>query len=351
MSKNFLYGASYRAFLTKARAEGYALPAVNVVSSSTVNAALEAAAKTKSDLILQVSGGGAQFYAGKGIKNTLEAQVAGAWSFAIHSKKMAELYGVKVILHTDHANRELLPWVDRLISLGEEHYKAHGEPLFSSHMLDLSEEPLEKNIATCKEYLTRMNKIEMALEIELGITGGEEDGVNHEGVEESRLYTRPEEVLYAYEQLKALGTFTVAASFGNVHGVYKPGNVKLKPTILRDSQVAVAAKHGGGDKPMSFVFHGGSGSSTEEIREAISYGVMKMNIDTDTQFAYTKPVADYMLANQDRVVRQIGSKDDPDVPNKKLIDPRAWQRKAEEGFRDRMVRAFEDLNSVGKASS
>lgn len=348
-SNRFLFGDRYRDLLNSARDGVYALPAVNVVSSSTVNGALEAAADVGADIIIQVSGGGAQFYAGKGIKDKLTAQVQGAVSFAVHTKRMAKAYGVNVILHTDHANRGLLPWIDGLIEEGQKFYKETGEPLFSSHMLDLSEEPLKENIATCKEYLTKLAAIEMALEIELGITGGEEDGVNNEDVDESKLYTRPEDVLYAYEELKDIGTFTVAASFGNVHGVYKPGNVKLTPSILKNSQVAVQEKHKTPDKPMSFVFHGGSGSTTEEIREAIDYGVFKMNIDTDTQFGYAKPVYDYVMANQDRMSRQIGSKDDPNAPNKKIIDPRQWMRAGEIGFKERLIKAFDDLKGTGNA--
>jgi fructose-bisphosphate aldolase, class II len=345
----FLFGERYRDLLNSARSGTYALPAVNVVSSSTVNGALEAAADANADIIIQVSGGGAQFYAGKGIKDKLTAQVQGAVAFALHTKLMAKAYGVNVILHTDHANRGLLPWIDGLIEEGRKYYEAHGEPLFSSHMLDLSEEPLHENIATCKEYLTKLNAIEMALEIELGITGGEEDGVDNEDVDESKLYTRPEDVLYAYEELKDLGTITVAASFGNVHGVYKPGNVKLTPSILKNSQVAVQKKHSTSDKPMSFVFHGGSGSTTDEIREAIDYGVFKMNIDTDTQFGYSKPVYDYVIANQDRMSRQIGSKDDPNLPNKKIIDPRKWLRQGELGFKNRLLKAFDDLRGNDNA--
>jgi len=345
---NVIYGARYQRLLDKAKADGYALPAVNVISTSTVNGALEAAAKVGSDLIIQVSSGGAQFFAGKGLPDTLTAQVGGAVAFAKFVREMAPLYGVNVVLHTDHANKSLLPWVDGMLKAGEAYYAEHGEPLFSSHMIDLSAEPLEENIATCKEFLARMAKIEMSLEIELGVTGGEEDGVDNEGIDNAKLYTQPEDVLYAYDQLKDVGSTTVAASFGNVHGVYKPGNVQLRPIILHNSQEHIQAERGTGERPLSFVFHGGSGSSQEDIREAIGYGVFKMNIDTDTQFAFAKPIRDYCVENEYRMARQIGSKDDPDLPNKKLIDPRGWMRKGEEGFRDRLCQAYEDLLGVGK---
>lgn len=350
MSKNnrLIYGESYEQLLKKARSEGYALPAVNVINTSTANGALEAAAAVGSDIIIQISSGGAQFFAGKGAPDKLAAMVKGAAAFARHTREMAELYGVNVILHTDHANKGLLPWIDGMLSEGEAYYAEHGQPLFSSHMIDLSAEPLEENIATCKEALARMAKLEMSLEIELGVTGGEEDGVDNEDVDNAKLYTQPEEVLYAYEQLKDVGNFTVAASFGNVHGVYKPGNVQLRPIILYNSQKKVEEVHQTEKKPLSFVFHGGSGSSREHIREAISYGVFKMNIDTDTQFAFTKPIRDYAVENAYRLGRQVGSEDDPDMPNKKVIDPRVWLRKGEECFRDRLVLAFEDLLGTGK---
>jgi len=340
-------GDNYQKLLEKSHAENYALPAVNVISTSTVNAALEAAAAVGSDIIIQVSNGGAQFFAGLGA-DAFAAKVQGAVSFAIHTRQMAKLYGVGVVLHTDHANRKLLPWIDALLDEGEAYYKAHGEPLFSSHMLDLSEEPLEENIATCKKYLERMSKIGMSLEIELGITGGEEDGVGSDDVDNARLYTQPEDVLYAYEQLSPIGSFTVAASFGNVHGVYKPGNVELRPVILKNSQAHVAEKHGLKGNPLSLVFHGGSGSSQQDIRDAISYGVFKMNIDTDTQFAFTRPVYDYVMKYKDRLYRQIGSDSDPEALNKKVIDPRKWLRAGEEQFRDRLIQAYEDLLGKGK---
>jgi len=341
-------GANYQKFLDKARREKYALPAVNIVNTSTVNAALEAAAELGSDIIIQASNGGAEFFAGQGSPDSFKAKVEGAIAFAKHTQHMAKLYGVGVIIHTDHANRKLVPWVDALVTAGEAHYKEHGVPLFSSHMLDLSEEPIEDNIATCKEFLARMAKIDMALEIELGITGGEEDGVGSDVVDNARLYTQPEDVAYAYEQLRELGMFTVAASFGNVHGVYKPGNVQLRPIILKNSQQKIRQDYATGENPLSLVFHGGSGSSREEIREAIGYGVMKMNIDTDTQFAFTRPIYDYVMKYKDRLHRQIGSDTDPEIPNKKVIDPRKWLREGELGFKMRLIQAFEDLCGPGK---
>ena len=345
---NLIYGQRYRRLLDKSRAEGYALPAVNVVNTNTVNAALEAAAKVGSDIIIQVSSGGAQFFAGKGVADKFQAQVKGAVAFAKYTREIAALYDVNVILHTDHANKKLLPWIDGLLTAGEEYYAQHGEPLFSSHMIDLSAEPLEENVATCKEFLVRIEKLEMSLEIELGVTGGEEDGVDNEDVDNAKLYTQPEEVLYAYDELKDTGHITVAASFGNVHGVYKPGNVELRPIILHNSQERIQADRGTEAKPLSFVFHGGSGSDRADIREAIGYGVFKMNIDTDTQFAFTKPVRDYCVDNEYRLARQIGTPEDPDAPNKKVLDPRVWMRLAEENFRDRLCLAFEDLLGMGK---
>jgi len=342
-------GDRVQQILRHAKATGYALPAVNVTTSSTTNAVLETAAKLRSPVIVQLSNGGATFFAGKGLK--LENQgtaIAGGVAAAQHIRQVAALYGAVVILHTDHAARKLLPWIDGLLDAGEEHFKAHGEPLYSSHMLDLSEEPIEANIETCKRYLERMSRIGMTLEIELGITGGEEDGVDHGDVDASRLYTQPEEVAYAYEQLKQVSDrFTVAAAFGNVHGVYKPGNVQLRPTILRDSQQHVQQKFGTGDKPVEFVFHGGSGSSVEEIREAISYGVIKMNIDTDTQWAYWDGVREFYAEKEGYLQGQIGNPEGEDKPNKKFYDPRVWLRKAEEAMVARLERAFDDLNNVG----
>lgn len=332
-----------------AKEKGFALPAVNVTSTSTVNAVLETAAKLKSPVIIQFSNGGAHYFAGKGLKNDQEkAAIAGGISGAKHVHALAELYGVTVILHTDHCAKNLLPWVDGLMEAGEAFYKETGKPLYSSHMLDLSEEPIHENIEICKEYLTRMSKIGMTLEIELGITGGEEDGVDNSHVDVSKLYTQPEDVAYAYEELmKVSPRFTIAAAFGNVHGVYKPGNVKLTPTILRDSQDYVQKKFNTGSNPVDFVFHGGSGSTLEEIREAIGYGVIKMNIDTDLQFAFTEGVRDYVVKNIDYLRTQIGNPEGDDKPNKKYYDPRKWLREGELTFVKRLEQSFADLNNVG----
>ena len=332
-----------------AKEKGFALPAVNVTSTSTVNAVLETAAKLKSPVIIQFSNGGAHYFAGKGLKNDQEkAAIAGGISGAKHVHALAELYGVTVILHTDHCAKNLLPWVDGLLEAGEAFYKETGKPLYSSHMLDLSEEPIHENIEICKEYLTRMSKIGMTLEIELGITGGEEDGVDNSHVDVSKLYTQPEDVAYAYEELmKVSPRFTIAAAFGNVHGVYKPGNVKLTPTILRDSQDYVQKKFDTGSNPVDFVFHGGSGSTLEEIREAIGYGVIKMNIDTDLQFAFTEGVRDYVVKNIDYLRTQIGNPEGDDKPNKKYYDPRKWLREGELTFVKRLEQSFADLNNVG----
>ncbi|MGQ7870013.1 class II fructose-bisphosphate aldolase [Sunxiuqinia sp. sy24] len=334
-----------------AKENQFALPAVNVTTSSTINAVMEAAKDVDSPVIIQFSNGGAQFYAGKGLKlEGQQAQVAGAVAGAKTIHLLAEAYGVRVVLHTDHAAKKLLPWIDGLLDAGEKHFEETGKPLFSSHMLDLSEEPLEENIAICKDYLTRMSKIGMTLEIELGITGGEEDGVDNSDVDNALLYTQPEEVCYAYEQLSEVSpNFTIAASFGNVHGVYKPGNVVLKPAILDASQKYISEKLGLGEKPVNFVFHGGSGSTLEEIREAISYGVIKMNIDTDTQWAYWDGVRAFEAANRDYLQAQIGNPDGADKPNKKYYDPRVWVRKGEEAEIARLKIAFEDLNCIGRS--
>lgn len=331
-----------------AKKKGFALPAVNVTNTSTVNAVMEAAAKNNAPVIIQFSNGGAQFFAGKGLSNDgHKAGIAGAVSGARHVHAMAELYGATVILHTDHAARKLLPWIDGLLDAGEQFYKETGKPLYSSHMIDLSEEPLEENIATCKEYLKRMDKIGMTLEIELGITGGEEDGVDNTDVDTSKLYTQPEEVAYAYEELSQISSrFTIAASFGNVHGVYKPGNVVLTPKILLNSQDYIQNKYETGHNPVDFVFHGGSGSTLEEIREAIGYGVIKMNIDTDLQFAFTEGCRDYITDKIDYLKTQIGNPEGDDQPNKKYYDPRKWIRDGELTFIKRLERSFEDLNNV-----
>jgi fructose-bisphosphate aldolase class II len=309
---------------------------------------METAAKLKSPVIIQFSNGGAHFFAGKGLSNENEkAAIAGGVAGAKHIHTLAEAYGATVILHTDHCAKNLLPWIDGLLDASEEHFKLTGKPLYSSHMLDLSEEPIEENIEICKKYLARMSKMGMTLEIELGITGGEEDGVDNTDVDSSKLYTQPEEVAFAYEELmKVSDKFTIAAAFGNVHGVYKPGNVKLTPKILKNSQEYVQNKFNTGNNPVDFVFHGGSGSTLEEIREAIGYGVIKMNIDTDLQFAFTEGVRDYVVNKIDYLKTQIGNPEGADKPNKKYYDPRKWMREGEITFNDRLVKAFEDLNNI-----
>ena len=331
-----------------AKEKGFALPAVNVTNTSTVNSVMEAASMMNSPVIIQFSNGGAQFFAGKGLINdNYEASIAGAVSGAMHVHALAELYGATVILHTDHAARKLLPWIDGLLDASEKFYKEHGKPLFSSHMIDLSEEPIEENIETCKTYLERMSKIGMTLEIELGITGGEEDGVDNTDIDSSKLYTQPEEVAYAYEELSKISDrFTVAASFGNVHGVYKPGNVVLTPKILKNSQEFIQDKYSTESNPVDFVFHGGSGSTLDEIREAIGYGVIKMNIDTDLQFAFTEGCREYITGKIDYLKTQIGNPDGNDQPNKKYYDPRKWIREGEMTFIRRLERSFQDLNNV-----
>ncbi len=333
-----------------AKTNQFALPAVNVIGTDSVNAVLESARIVNSPVIIQFSNGGAAFYAGKGMSNENEqAAVAGAISGAMHIHHMAASYGVPVLIHTDHAARKLLPWIDLLLDAGEEFYKKQSKPLFSSHMLDLSEEPIQENIETCKRYLERMDKIGMTLEIELGVTGGEEDGIDNTGIDSSKLYTQPEEVAYAFNELKQVSDrFTIAAAFGNVHGVYKPGNVNLEPVILDNSQQYVEQKYNTAPKPLNFVFHGGSGSSREEIREAISYGVIKMNIDTDTQWAYWDGVHEYYKANKDYLQGQIGNPDGEDKPNKKYYDPRKWLRAGQLTLVDRLKQAFEDLNNIDR---
>jgi fructose-bisphosphate aldolase class II len=331
-----------------AQANNFALPAVNCTGTDTVNAAMETAVKNNAPLMIQFSSSGALFYAGKSLSDeNMQGAVAGSVAAAMHVHELAPKYGAYVMLHTDHCPRKRLAWLDGLLDVGEEFYKANGVPLYSSHMIDLSTEPIEQNIDTCKKYLERMSKIDMTLEFELGITGGEEDGIDHSGVDSSRLYTQPEDVAYAYEELsKVSDRFTVAASFGNVHGVYKPGNVKLTPTILRDSQLYVQEKYGTGEKPIYFVFHGGSGSTPEEIAEAISYGVIKMNIDTDTQWAMWEGVLNYYKEFEPYLQTQLGNPDGPDAPNKKFYDPRAWLRRGEESFVARLTRACEELNNI-----
>lgn len=331
-----------------AKKNGFALPAVNVVGSNTMNTVMETAAALKSPVIIQFSNGGAAFNAGKGLSNeNQQAAIAGGIAGAKHVHQLAEHYGATVILHTDHCAKKLLPWIDGLLDAGEKFYKETGKPLYSSHMLDLSEESVEENVEISKRYLERMTKMGMTLEIELGITGGEEDGVDNTGVDASRLYTQPDEVGYAYEELmKVSDQFTIAAAFGNVHGVYKPGNVELRPIILKNSQEYVQEKFNTGPNPIDFVFHGGSGSSLEEIREAISYGVIKMNIDTDLQFAFTQGIREYMIEYADYINSQVGNPDGDDLPNKKYYDPRKWLREGELTFKERLEQAFKDLNNV-----
>lgn len=341
-------GDEVQAIFNHAKEKGYALPAVNVIGSNTINSVLETAAELNSPVIVQFSNGGAQFNAGKGLSNDNQrAAVLGAVAGAKHVHQLAEAYGATVILHTDHCAKKLLPWIDGLLEASEEHYAATGKSLFSSHMIDLSEEPIEENIEICKNYLERMSKMDMTLEIELGVTGGEEDGVDNTDIDSSKLYTQPEEVAYAYEELSKISPkFTVAAAFGNVHGVYKPGNVTLTPKILKNSQEFVSEKYGVEHNHIDFVFHGGSGSSVEEIRESIGYGVVKMNIDTDLQYAFLAGVRDYVQGKSGYLQSQIGNPDGDDQPNKKFYDPRVWLRDGEKAFVERLKKAFEDLNNV-----
>jgi len=341
-------GNQVQEILKLAKKKKFALPAVNVIGSSSVNAVLETAKKLNSPVIIQFSNGGSTFNSGKGLDNENEfSSINGAISGALHVHTMAKAYGVPVILHTDHCAKKLLPWIDGLMVANEKMFNDKGHSLFSSHMLDLSEEPIEENIEICKAFLTRMSKIGMTLEIELGITGGEEDGVDNSDIDESKLYTQPEEVSYAYENLiKISDKFMVAAAFGNVHGVYKPGNVKLTPKILKNSQEYISKKFNVEHNSIDFVFHGGSGSSVDEIREAIDYGVIKMNIDTDMQYAYMSGVRDYFIKNIDYLKSQIGNPDGEENPNKKYYDPRKWIREGEKSFVERLSKAFHDLNNV-----
>ena len=346
--KGVLTGSQLQEVFNDAKKNKYALPAVNVTNTSTVNAVMETAAEVNSPAIIQFSNGGCVFYAGKALSNNNHsAAIAGGISGAMHVHHMAELYGASIILHTDHAALKLLPWIDGLLNAGEKFYNQHNKPLFSSHMIDLSEEPLKENIEICKKYLKRMSAIDMTLEIELGITGGEEDGVDNSDVDISKLYTQPEEVAYAYEELiKISDKFTIAAAFGNVHGVYKPGNVVLTPKILDNSQKYIQEKFKTKNQPINFVFHGGSGSSKEEITEAISYGVIKMNIDTDLQWGFTTGVRDYFKKYNDYVQSQIGNPDGDEHPNKKYYDPRKYTREGELTFKSRLIKSFEDLNNI-----
>ena len=343
-----LTGTQVQEVFKLAKAKAFALPAVNVIGSNSINAVLETAATLNSPVIIQFSNGGAQFNAGKGLSNEdQKAAIAGAIAGAKHVHELAEAYGASVILHTDHCAKNLLPWIDGLLDASETYYQQHGKSLFSSHMIDLSEEPIEENISICKSYLELMSKMEMTLEIELGITGGEEDGVDNSDVDTSKLYTQPEEVAYAFEELSKMSSqFTVAAAFGNVHGVYKPGNVKLTPKILKNSQEYISDKYQLPKNTVDFVFHGGSGSTQAEIEESIGYGVIKMNIDTDLQFAFTEGIRDYMNDQVEYLRNQIGNPEGADQPNKKHYDPRKWLRLGEETFKTRLKKAFEDLNNV-----
>ncbi|MFT4770789.1 MAG: fructose-bisphosphate aldolase class II [Cryomorphaceae bacterium] len=345
-----LHGQEVTDLFNYANENDFALPAVNVIGTNSVNAVLETAREVNSPVIVQFSNGGGQFFAGKGITSEHQkGAIAGSVSGALHVHEMAKAYGVPVILHTDHCAKKLLPWIDGLLDAGEKYFEANGQPLYSSHMLDLSEEPIEENIGTSSKYFERMNKMGMTIEIELGVTGGEEDGVDNSDVDSSKLYTQPEEVAYAYEKLKAISpNFTVAAAFGNVHGVYKPGNVSLEPIILKNSQEFIQKKFNTAAQPVNFVFHGGSGSSQAEIREAISYGAIKMNIDTDMQWAYWEGVKNYYKANEGFLQTQIGNPDGSDKPNKKFYDPRNWLRKGEESFVKRLTQAFDDLNCISR---
>ena len=341
-------GDDVQAIFKYAKSKGFALPAVNVVGSNSINAAMETAAKVNGPIIIQFSNGGGYFNAGKSLPNDKEqAAIAGSIAGARHIHQMAELYGATVILHTDHCAKKLLPWIDGLLDASEEEFKRTGKPLFSSHMIDLSDEPLEENIDICKKYLERMSKMGMTLEIELGITGGEEDGVDNTDIDNSKLYTQPEEVAYAYEELSKISDkFTIAAAFGNVHGVYRPGNVVLTPKILKNSQEHIQEKFNTDANPVDFVFHGGSGSTVDEIREAIGYGVIKMNLDTDLQYAFNEGVRDYVTKNIEYLNSQIGNPNGPDEPNKKYYDPRKWLREGEASFVRRLTKSFEDLNNV-----
>jgi len=345
-----LTGDKVQEVFAYAKANGFAIPAVNVTGTDTINAALETAREVNSPIIIQFSNGGAAFIAGKAISNEgQKASINGAISGALHVHHMAKIYGVAVILHTDHAAKKLLPWINGLLDAGEAHFAKTGEPLFSSHMIDLSVEDLKENIKTSKSYLERMAKMNMTLEIELGVTGGEEDGVDNSDIDNSKLYTQPEDVAYAYEELlKVSHRFTIAASFGNVHGVYKPGNVQLSPVILKNSQAYIQENYKTEANPVNLVFHGGSGSSQEDIREAIGYGVIKMNIDTDTQWAFWNGVREYYLANEAYLQGQIGNPEGAEKPNKKKYDPRVWLREGEKSVVNRLKQAFEDLNAINR---
>ena len=343
-------GEDVTRLLNAAKTGGFAYPAVNAANTNTINATLEAASKVNSPVIVQISQGGAAFFCGKSLKlEGLQSSVLGAIAAARYVHTVAEAYGVPVILHTDHAAKKLLPWIDALLDASEQHLAHSGKPLFSSHMIDLSEESLEENIEISAHYLTRMRTLGITLEIELGCTGGEEDGVDNTGLDNSALYTQPEDVAYAYEHLSAIDSkFTIAASFGNVHGVYKPGNVKLTPVILKNSQEFVREKFRLGHNPLNFVFHGGSGSDPKEIAESLNYGVVKMNIDTDTQWAFWEGTMDFYKTNHAYLQSQIGNPEGDDKPNKKFYDPRVWLRKSEESMAKRLEQSFADLNCLNR---
>ena len=348
MKNNFLYGTQNQQIYKLAKKKKFALPAINVSGTNTINSVLETASELNSPVIIQFSSGGSQFIAGKGMPNNgFNSSISGSIAGAYHIHKVIDEYNSKVVIHTDHCSKKLLPWIDGLLEYGKDFHKKNGYPLFSSHMIDLSEEPIEENISICKKNNKRMSDLDMTLEIELGVTGGEEDGVDNTDIDSSKLYTQPEEVAYAYSELISISdNFMIAAAFGNVHGVYKPGNVKLTPKILKNSQEYVSNKFNIPENSLDFVFHGGSGSSVNEIREAIDYGVIKMNIDTDLQFAFTEGIRDYMIEKKEYLMSQIGNPEGDENPNKKFYDPRAWLRQGEKTFKARLIKAFEDLNNI-----
>lgn len=346
-----IYGDDVRQLFLYAQEKGFAIPAINVTSSSTVVAALEAARDNKSPIILQTSNGGAAYFAGKGVSNEGQnAAIQGSIAAAHYIRAIAPAYGIPVVLHTDHCAKKLLPWFDGMLAADEKFFAETGEPLFSSHMLDLSEETDDENIATCVKYFEKMHKLGQFLEMEIGITGGEEDGVNNEHVQKESLYTLPETVYKVFEALSPIGpNFSIAAAFGNVHGVYKPGNVQLKPEILGEHQ-AYAKKQTGSsnDKPIFLVFHGGSGSSQHEFDVAISHGVVKVNLDTDCQYAYLEGIRDYVLNKKDYILTPVGNPDGEDKPNKKYFDPRVWVREGEKTMSKRITEGLEIFHTKGQ---
>ncbi|WP_185871785.1 class II fructose-bisphosphate aldolase [Blattabacterium cuenoti] len=352
MSKKFPFGVAtgnlVKEIFEYAKENVFSIPAVNVIGSNTINSVMETAAEVNSPVIIQLSNGGAIFNAGKGLNNEKQkAAIQGSIACAMHIHELASYYKTTVILHTDHCSKPLLPWIDGLIEANEKYYKRFGKTLFSSHMLDLSGEPLIENINICEQYFDRMNKTKMTLEIELGVTGGEEDGIDNSNIENNKLYTQPKEVSYAYERLmKISANFIIAASFGNVHGVYRPGNVILRPEILKNTQEYIQKKFHTNAKPVSLVFHGGSGSSEKEIKKAITYGVVKMNIDTDLQYAFTCGVRDYMNKNKEYLKKQIGNLKGKHLPNKKYYDPRVWLREGEKSFKIILKKYFEFMNNI-----